>query len=61
MTVSGIRNKVSNKVDGFHLRKNPFPRTGMKDSFKNAFPLDGKKKKLSLAGVSEKYIKNGLY
>ena len=31
-------------MDGFHLRKNPFPRAGMKDSFKNAFPLDGKKK-----------------
>ena len=54
VTVSGIRKKVSKKLDGFHKIQNPFPRAGIKHSFKNTFPLDGKKK-LSLAGVSEKY------
>ena len=56
MTVSTSRKKVSGKEMAF---KNFSPIAGMKDSFKNTFPLDRKKKKLSQAGVSEKNIKNG--
>ena len=60
VTVSNIRNKLSNKgipfkVDGFQRKKNPFPIAEMKDLFENTFHLDGKK--LSLARVSEKCIK----
>ena len=50
MTVSASRKNISSKVDGFHYRENPVPLAGMKDSFKNTFPLDVKK--LSLAGAS---------
>ena len=50
VTVSASRKNISSKVDGFHYRENPVPLAGMKDSFKNTFPLDVKK--LSLAGAS---------
>ena len=43
MTVSASRKKLSIKVDGLHEKGNPSPIAGMKDSFKNIFPLDGEK------------------
>ena len=54
VTVSDIGNKPSKQT--VSTEKNPFPTAGMKDPFKNTFLLDGKKR--SLAGVSEKYIKD---
>ena len=35
--------KLSSKVENFHQRENSSPIAGIKASFKNAFPLDGKK------------------
>ena len=42
--------------NGFDSPENLFPLTGMQDSFKNTFPLDGKIK-LPVAGLSENGIK----
>ena len=43
MTVSASRKELSSKVDNFHQGENPSPIAGMKDSLRNAFPLDEKK------------------
>ena len=59
VTVSASRKKLSSKVTVFIREKYPSPIAGMKDSFKNKFPID--RKKLFLRQESEKkYIKNGL-
>ena len=51
--VSASRKKLLSKVTVSIREKNPSPIAGMKDSFKNTFPLD-RTKKLSPAGISEK-------
>ena len=43
VTVSTSRKKLSSKVTVFIREKYPSPMAGMKDSFKNTFPLDRKK------------------
>ena len=43
MTVSASRKKLSSKVTVSIREKNPSPIAGMKDSFKNTFPLDRKR------------------
>ena len=53
MTLSANSKKRLSKVTVSIREKNISAIAGMKDSFKNTFPLD-RKKKLSLAGVSEK-------
>ena len=44
----------------FIREKYPSPIAGMKDSFKNKFPLD-REKAFSGSSLWKKYIKNGLY
>ena len=56
MTVSASRKKLSSKVTVSIREKNPSPIAGMKDSFKNTFPLD-KKKKIFQEVISEKIQK----
>ena len=56
MTVSASRKKLSSKVTVFIREKNPSPISGMKDSFKDAFPLD-RKKSFPRQGSMKKYKK----
>ena len=56
LTVSASRKKLSSKVKVFIREKNPSPIGGMKDSFKNKFPLDRRK---AFSGRCD--IKYGLY
>ena len=55
VTVSASRKKLSSKVTVSIREKNPSTAARMKDSFKNKFPLDRKKR--SRAGVSGKTYK----
>ena len=55
VTFSASRKKLSSKVTVSIREKNPSPTARMKDSFKNKFPLDSKKR--SRAGVSGKTYK----
>ena len=48
--------KDSTREKDFHKTETPYPPYGIKNLFKNTFPLG--KKQLSLAGVSEKKKKN---
>ena len=43
ITVCASRKKLSSKVTVFIREKNPSPIAGMKNSFKNTFPLDRKR------------------
>ena len=54
MTVSASRKKLSSKVTVSIREKNPSPIAGMKDSFKNTFPL-GRKKSFPRQASLKKY------
>ena len=53
MSVCTSRKKLSGKVTVSTRQKNPSPIAGMKDWFKNAFPLDRKKSSLQEESVQE--------
>ena len=57
VTVSASRKKLSSKVTVFIREKYPSPIAGMKDSFKNKYPLDRKKSFLRQESLKKKYKK----